>query len=705
MFQKDNFFRKIFRNDSLFFIILFATCGMLFSPIQGSELEEPVLQEIPTCFKGRFRPLDAMARLWLEEFYHRQSIKPAQFNDFHVASSSALSLLWRMQFTGHQNWIDIPIFWVYSAHLKELLDLPLEDNYFSFRQLHQAIYERKKTNLAVIKELITYSFLKAYYDESNRSGSEKLELQQLSPGLWTVLQKNQILISATPTHSPWQYLRPGFIVSDHTQDLSENYVKKHRALNEEIFNLLQNIHQFSLLRGPYAASEKEYINTYHEMIKRRASPQQISDLLNREYPLDQRLGQAGPIFKVLPAKNGEWYSLNALTLHVYNIKNNTLEPIKNFTVYPDQVFEKLQTLYFKLIDDSTNEDYKQELATLLISNYPLIHGQPIQKAWEKSIYYPSTERLKIEYWYYQLPLVETTIVFYGIAIILFIVGLNRKKWHFGKAATFFMLVAFAFNTLILIIRCLILGRPPVSNMFETVIYVPWIAVLTSLLLTFRKKNFLINLGACLVSLALLILLKVTGLGGGLENVQAVLDSQYWLIIHVLMVVGSYGVFALAGVLGQFYLFQYLIHEHETYPMQELGKSILQAMYLGVTLLIPGTILGGVWAAQSWGRFWDWDPKESWAFISSCVYLIFIHAYTFKYIKYFGLAMGSVLGLLAISFTWYGVNYILGTGLHSYGFGSGGEIYYYLFILAELLFLMFVGFFHLKTIKVKSFEQK
>src|SRR5438128_6981056 len=107
----------------------------------------------------------------------------------------------------------------------------------------------------------------------------------------------------------------------------------------------------------------------------------------------------------------------------------------------------------------------------------------------------------------------------------------------------------------------------------------------------------------------------------------------------------------------------MVHRTETLPMKRLSQVILQTLYGGTTLLITGTILGGIWAAESWGRFWDWDPKESWAFISSCFYLIWIHAYRFGRIGSFGLAIGAVGGLLAISFTWYGVNYILGTGLH------------------------------------------
>lgn len=683
-------------SPQLFFVAVIFLTFITFCQLRGNEPEEQqLLQEVPTSYKGRFRPLDAMARLWLEENYHRQTIKASHYNDFPVVGPSALSLLWKIQFSGHQNWNDAPLFWIYPAYLKGLLELPAKDNYFSYRQLFQAIYEDKKTNLAVVKELISYHFLRAYYDGSNRSGSDKLELQQLSAGLWVALKNNQIVITATPKNAPWQYLEQGLVVADFNAQLSPEYVKKHRAVNEEIFSLLQALNQFSQLNGPYASGEKEYEALYRELVQRKAAPSQIAEFLEQEYPLNHRLAHAGTIFKVLPAKNGEWYSLNALTINVYDYEKNALGPLQNFTLYPDDQFEKIKSIYFKLINDYEDMDYKTEFANLLIDNYKAITDKPIQKAWEKSLTYPSISKLKIEYWYYQLPLIETTIAVYGASIIMLLIGFNQKKRRFTKFGTFLTLVAFSLNTLILIIRCFVLGRPPVSNMFETVIYVPWIAVLVSLLLSTRIKNSIIILGASLVALSLLVLLKVTGLGGSLENVQAVLDSQYWLIIHVLMIVGSYGVFALAGILGQIYLFQYIIHEHETYNMQEMGKAILQALYVGVALLIPGTILGGVWAAQSWGRFWDWDPKESWAFISSCIYLIFIHAYTFKQIRYFGLAMGAVLGLLAISFTWYGVNYILATGLHSYGFGSGGEIYYYLFILAELLFLSCTGIFHLK----------
>jgi ABC-type transport system involved in cytochrome c biogenesis permease subunit len=676
---------------------------LLFSQLMSNEIN--LLQEVPTSYNGRFRPLDATARLWLSNNYNNVAIKSKHYTNFHMLDSSAVSLLWKLQFCGYANWTDSPLFWVYSSDLKTLLNLPLKENYFSYDQLHNAIYDNQTSNLALVKKLVSYNFLKAYHNSSNRSGTEKQELAQLSPGLWASGENGRITIVEAPKNPLWQYVKPGMVIADNADQLKPSLIKEGKPINDEISKLLQLMNQFSGISGPYAAGEKEYEKAYAGLKARNNTPGQIEEILQREFPLAQRLKQAGSLFKVLPGKDGEWISLNALTMKIYNKKSNALDPIANFTVYSDSQFSKIQDTYYKLIYDHNDVDLKHQLAALLIDNYKNeIENKPIHQTSVKEIRYPSFSRLKAEQFYYQVPLIETTIITYGLAIISLMIGLGQKRRRFTHFGLILVLIAFCLNTLVLALRCYVLGRPPVSNMFETIIYVPWVAVLVSLILRLRMRNSIIVLGASITALALLIVLQVTGLADGMENVQAVLESQYWLIIHVLMIVGSYGVFALAGILGEIYLIQYLRYKHETFMMEELGNAILQSMYIGVALLIPGTILGGVWAAQSWGRFWDWDPKESWAFISSCIYVIFIHTYTFKHIRFFGLAMGAVLGLLAISFTWYGVNYILGTGLHSYGFGSGGDLYYYAFILAEISFLAWAALIRLYP-RGKSFEKK
>ncbi len=286
-----------------------------------------------------------------------------------------------------------------------------------------------------------------------------------------------------------------------------------------------------------------------------------------------------------------------------------------------------------------------------VENYQKLEGKPYQKAHGKTLTYPTKRQLQAELFLHAFPVKWILIAGYLLSLLL------RRAIY----------IPFALHTAILALNCYILQRPPVSNMAETILYVPWIAVLVSL---FFKKE---QVGA--LTAALLLSFLPTQMR--FQNVQAVLDSQYWLIVHVLMVVGSYGIFFFSGILGHIYLIK---------PTPLLERTLLRALYIGTALLIGGTLLGGVWAAQSWGRFWDWDPKEAWAFISSGLYLIWIHAYKFKKIGGRGLAMGAIIGLLSITFTWYGVNYILSAGLHSYGFGSGGELYYFLFLAAEGLFI-------------------
>lgn len=358
--------------------------------------------------------------------------------------------------------------------------------------------------------------------------------------------------------------------------------------------------------------------------------------------------------KMLPSKGHPeiWLPLKTL-------KEQRINP----TLFSDGDWLKLQKAYSQGPEEFTKA-YLEAYAPLTKKSYPRIR-------------FPSLGQLQAEIWYYKWPLINFAILGYLGAVILFLLNEGFRKPLLLRFAWLSLGTAFAIHTLVLAFRIYILQRPPVSSMAETVIYVPWIAVILSAILA--KKTLLPVITGAGLAACLLTILQWTFTAEPLDNVQAVLNSQFWLTVHVLMIVASYGALILGGILGHVYLLR---------PSPKLLEALLQCLYVGIALLIPGTILGGIWAAQSWGRFWDWDPKESWAFISACVYLVIIHAYRFKKIKGFGLAIGSIAGLLSISFTWYGVNYILGTGLHSYGFGSGGEWIYYSYVLAELGFIAF-----------------
>jgi cytochrome c biogenesis factor len=126
-------------------------------------------------------------------------------------------------------------------------------------------------------------------------------------------------------------------------------------------------------------------------------------------------------------------------------------------------------------------------------------------------------------------------------------------------------------------------------------------------------------------------------------------------------------------------------------IRTINSFVYRSIQLGVLLLAAGTILGGVWANESWGRFWGWDPKETWAFISLMGYLALLHARFAGMVGAFGTAVGAILGFQLILMTWYGVNFVLAAGLHSYGFGAGGGGYILAYLAAEGAFLGLVAF--------------
>ncbi len=613
---------------------------------------------LPTAYQGRIRPIEASARLWLHDLYHKQQLKKEDLSPFQTHSRAATDLFWNQNIP-----IDAPLFWIHHAQTKELLHLPTKEDRFSYSELKEAFP-------SAYGLLATHQFVETYRNPTNRMGTTRLELSALAPGLWIALQGDNLVV----LESPWQSLKPGQIIAT---KLTERLRQRHqpdKAAVDELLALWNNLQNFERKQDSNLAIAEAVQTLRQQGMK----PFDIAQTLERQWPLRVRLSQAALQPKVLPGRliPGEWYTLKALAIEVYDPVSDSLVPVGNFTVYPDAVFNELRQ----------SSDSSETLATLQHA-YSQIEGTYLREGGGKTLFYPTHAQLAAEMWYYQLPLTTVDLTLYFAATLLFglAISLHSRSLRISAWAT--LAVAWILHTTILILRCYILGRPPVTNMFETVVYVPWIAVTLSVPLCAKLRSLFIPFAASLLAAALLALLEVTQLHHGLDTVQPVLDSQYWLIIHVLLVVASYGVFLLCGVLGHLYLAMSAFSPKST-SLPQLSRGILHAMYMGTAMLIAGTILGGVWAAESWGRFWDWDPKESWAFISSCCYLICIHAYTFRYIDKIGLAVGAIVGLWAISFTWYGVNYILGTGLHSYGFGSGGEGYYYSFLLAEMLFIIF-----------------
>jgi ABC-type transport system involved in cytochrome c biogenesis permease subunit len=172
----------------------------------------------------------------------------------------------------------------------------------------------------------------------------------------------------------------------------------------------------------------------------------------------------------------------------------------------------------------------------------------------------------------------------------------------------------------------------------------------------------------------------------LDPLVPVLRDNFWLTVHVLTITLSYAAFALSLGFAHVILWHYIRHPNQAPLLRQLHAWLYRMMFVGLILLAAGTILGGVWANYSWGRFWGWDPKETWAFIALLMYVVAIHGKMAGWWGEFGIAVAAIVNFSGIVMAWYGVNYILGAGLHSYGFGVGGETYVLAFLLAEAAYV-------------------
>jgi cytochrome c-type biogenesis protein CcsB len=236
-------------------------------------------------------------------------------------------------------------------------------------------------------------------------------------------------------------------------------------------------------------------------------------------------------------------------------------------------------------------------------------------------------------------------------------------------------ILFLVHTLGLIARWYISGHAPWSNAYESIIYVAWATMFFGL--AFDRKSKLTVASSAFVTAMILTAAYANWIDPQIANLQPVLNS-YWLMIHVAVIVASYGPFALGFILGCVSLILMLFTNKENKKKMELNIKELtyineMSLTVGLVMLTIGNFLGGQWANESWGRYWGWDPKETWALISIMIYAFVIHARLIpKMDNKWLFSVMSMFAFVSILFTYYGVNFHL-VGLHSYASGEAKSL--------------------------------
>ena len=303
--------------------------------------------------------------------------------------------------------------------------------------------------------------------------------------------------------------------------------------------------------------------------------------------------------------------------------------------------------------------------------------------------YPETATTKREVRFYSLHPFAKAWMLYGLGFIVML-GVLLFNLDFYEMAIAIFGSGLAIHGYGFWERMQIAGRPPVTNMYESVIWVGFGIAAIALLFEgiYRAKYYLLAAAPLAVVCLVLADSLPAVLDPTIKPLVPVLRDNFWLSIHVPTITLSYASFALALGLGHIILGHYLIAPQATARIRSLSKWNYGVIQVGVLLLTTGIILGGIWAHFAWGRFWGWDTKETWALIALMCYVVPLHGRLVGWLADFGLAVTSVVAFNAVLMAWYGVNFVLGTGLHSYGFGTGDSILTVAgFVGLDLLFVL------------------
>jgi cytochrome c-type biogenesis protein CcsB len=299
--------------------------------------------------------------------------------------------------------------------------------------------------------------------------------------------------------------------------------------------------------------------------------------------------------------------------------------------------------------------------------------------------YPQAKDLGVEVHYNRFKPFRTAWLLYLLGFLSLLASFPLASRAATGTGFALVLAGFAAHAYGMVLRMTITGRPPVTNMYESVIWVAWGAMLFALIFeAVYKVRYFAVCAAALATFSLILADNVPILDGSIEPLVPVLRDNMWLTVHVLTITLGYAAFTLAMGIGHLNLGLYFFAPQRTALLKSLSLFLYRALQVGTLFLATGTMLGGVWASYSWGRFWGWDPKETWALIALLGYLAILHGRMIGWFKEFGMAVGSIVGYLGVLMAWYGVNFVLGTGLHSYGFGSGGYAYVGGFVAFEML---------------------
>ena len=495
------------------------------------------------------------------------------------------------------------------------------------------------------------------------SGGRMKPVDTLSTEILAKLHRGSDLKIGKYTLTPSQVILGMMIKPDEYRD-----VKIIRTKNKEINKVISakesskyaSFSQFFIdpvnMRGYKLAS---YVET-----AMRKQPKHRNQLDKDVLKVDERVNIAysvytGALLKIWPRPsdiNNKWYA--------------TIEGLQTFAQEDGMKVRELAFTYFSAVDSGikSGDWTKANDALKKISEYQLFYGKEV---------YPSSNRIDAEVFYNKANIFENLyplylLVGFVLLIFSFVKILNRDfKVGIVAKASLWLLILFFIIHIGLGLRWYISGHAPWSDGYESMIYIGWATVLAGFI--FSKRSPLTMASTAILTGLILFVAHLNWMDPQVTNLVPVLKS-YWLSIHVATITASYGFLGLGALLGFVSIILFIFKnqknsEHISNSIKELNSINEMSLMIGLAMLTIGNFLGGIWANESWGRYWGWDPKETWALVTILVYAAVVHLRFIKSIySEFNFAVISLLSYSSVIMTYFGVNYYL-AGLHSYAKGD------------------------------------
>lgn len=416
------------------------------------------------------------------------------------------------------------------------------------------------------------------------------------------------------------------------------------------------------------------------------SPAHQNKLDKEAIKVDERLNIAylvytGSLLNIFPLpndKNKKWY--------------NPIDAIEKFPQTESNEVRQLIYNYFGAIEQGMESGNWKDADKALeaIKKYQNFYGTSLL---------PPPEKTKAEIFYYNYNIFQILMPIYGLVGLILLIAsfVNILKPSFGIktinfTAKLIFASAFLFHTLALALRWYISGHAPWSDGYESMIYISWATILAGLMLV-RNTPLALSASAILTAIILFVA-HLSWMDPQITNLVPVLNS-YWLTIHVSIITASYGFLGLSALIAVIVLLLMILKGERS--RQRIESNVEELTYIneitmtiGLILLTIGNFLGGVWANESWGRYWGWDPKETWALVTILVYAFVAHMRFMKGLySFYSFNVAAVLAFFSVLMTYFGVNFYL-SGLHSYAKGDPVPVPIFVYVMIAVILVLFAA---------------